>query len=133
MGLLDGLVGGVLGQLGGSGQQNPLLQIAMQLVQGQGGLAGLVDKFKGAGLQQQAASWVGTGENMPISAEHLSRALGGDTIAAFAQKFGMSAEQVSGGLAGLLPQVVDKLTPNGAIEQGSIEQQLSGLLKNFGS
>jgi uncharacterized protein YidB (DUF937 family) len=132
MGLLDGLAGAAMGQLGGGGQQNPLLQVALQLVQGQGGIAGLIAKFQGAGLQQQAASWVSTGENLPISGENLAQALGGDTIAAFAQKLGMSNEHVSGGLAGLLPQVVDKLTPNGTIEQGSIEQQLSGLLKNFG-
>ena len=106
MGMLDGLVSGALGHLGASaGQQNPLMQAALQLIQGQeGGLAGLVQKFQGAGLAQQAASWIGTGANMPVS----------------------------GGLANLLPQVVDKLTPNGAIEQGSLQQGLSALLSSLG-
>lgn len=134
MGMLDGLIGGALGQLGGTaGQQNPLLQAAMQLIQGQpGGLAGLVQRFQGAGLGQQVASWVGTGANLPVSGDQVTQALGGDAIAGLAQKFGMDQGQVSGGLASLLPQVVDKLTPNGAIEQGSMEQALSGLLKGFG-
>ena len=134
MGLLDGLVSGAVGQLGGNtGQQNPLLQAVMQMIQGQpGGLAGLVQKFQTSGLGQQAASWVGTGENMPVSSEQVSQALGGDAIAGLAQKLGMDKGQVAGGLAGLLPQVVDKLTPNGAIESGSTEQTLSGLLKGLG-
>jgi uncharacterized protein YidB (DUF937 family) len=132
--MLNGLIGGALGQLGGSaGQQNPLLQVAMQLIQGQhGGLTGLVQKFQNAGLGQQAASWVGTGENLPVSGDQVTQALGGDAIAGMAHRLGMDQGQVSGGLASLLPQVIDKLTPNGAIEQGSVGQVLSGLLEGFG-
>lgn len=130
MALFDQIIGGVLGQLG-SGQQNPLLQLAIQMVQGQG-LSGLLQKFQGAGLQQHAASWVGTGENMPVSGEQISGVFGNDAIAGFAQKLGMDPHQVSGGLAALLPQVVDRLTPNGGVEEGSIQQQLTGLLQRFG-
>jgi uncharacterized protein YidB (DUF937 family) len=130
---MDGLIGGALAQFGGAaGQQNPLLHAAMQLIQGQqGGLAELVQRFQSAGLGQQAASWVGTGENLPVSGDQVSQALGGDAIAGLAQKLGMDQGQVSGGLADLLPQVVDKLTPNGAIEQGAVAQALSGLLKGM--
>ena len=134
MGLLDQLAGGVLGRLGGSGggQQNPLLQIVAQMIQSQpGGLAGLLQKFQGAGLDQQAASWVSTGENLPVSGEQVSQVFGNDAIAGFAQKLGLNHQQVSGGLADLLPQLVDKLTPNGSVDQGSIEQQLGGLLKGL--
>ena len=67
MGLLDQLLGSVLGQTGGGQHQNALLDLAASLIQNQpGGLSGLVEKFTSAGLGQQAASWVSTGQNMPI-------------------------------------------------------------------
>ena len=130
--MFDQIVGGVLGQLGGN-QQGPLMQVVMQMVQGQsGGLSGLLQKFQGAGLEQQVASWVGTGQNMPVSGDQIAGVFGSDAIAGFAQKLGMDPQQISGGLASLLPQVVDKLTPNGAVEEGSLQERLGGLMSQFG-
>jgi hypothetical protein len=64
MGLLDQLLGSVLGQTGGGQHQNALLDLAASLIQNQpGGLSGLVEKFTSAGLGQQVASWVSTGQN----------------------------------------------------------------------
>jgi uncharacterized protein YidB (DUF937 family) len=69
MGLLDGLLGSVLGGASTSGgmQQNPLIQIALQMLQQNGGVAGMLDKFRQAGYADHADSWQNTGQNMPIS------------------------------------------------------------------
>lgn len=129
MGLLDGLAGQVLGGLtgGAQGQGNPLMQAAIGLIQN-GGLSQLLAKFQQAGLADQAASWVGTGQNLPISADQLKAALGSGAIADIAAKLGMSHDQAAGGLASLLPQIVDHLTPQGQVtEGGALESGLAAL------
>jgi uncharacterized protein YidB (DUF937 family) len=137
MGLLDGLLGSVLGKAMGGGQQNGLMEMAMGLLNNPqaGGLTGLLDKFKAAGLGDHAASWVGTGDNMPVSGDQIHNALGGDMMQQLASKLGVDASQASGGLAQLLPQLIDKLTPNGAVPQegNQLEQGLAGLRKLLGS
>ena len=117
MGLLDSLTQ-IAGQAMSSGQgQNPLLQVLLSMVQNhQGGLGGLVQAFQNKGLGDVAASWVGRGENLPIAADQLQGVLGSDMVGGLAAKFGMSSEQLSGQLSQMLPQVVDKLTPNGEVE-----------------
>ena len=119
MGLLDGLLGGLMGGMSGSGtaaqQQNPLLQIALQLLQQNGGLQGMLSKFQHAGYGAQADSWVSTGQNMPISADALQQVLGHGQLAQIAQQLGMSRGEAAGGLASLLPQMVDRMTPQGQV------------------
>jgi len=132
MGLFDQLAGQVLGSLNSGSNQggdNPLLQIASTLLQGQGGLAGLLEKFQQAGLGEHAASWVGTGANLPVDGSQITQALGSDTLSALARKFGLSGTQVSAGLAQELPQLIDKVTPNGNTEGASdlLQQGLSVL------
>ena len=106
---------------GQSGGQSGLLQGVLALVsQHEGGLGGLLQSFKDKGLGEAAASWVGNGENMPISGEQIQSVLGGSALGDLAAKFGMSSEDVSGRLSELLPQVVDKLTPTGKVE-GSLD------------
>lgn len=137
MGLLDGMLGSVLGKaLGGGQQSNALLEAAMGLLnnpQG-GGLNGLLDKFKSSGLGDHAASWVGKGENMPVSGDQVHQALGGDFISQIASKLGMDPSQASGGLAQLLPHLIDKVTPDGAVpgDTNQLEQGLASLRKMFG-
>ncbi len=131
MGLLDQVAGQVLGGLtgGGGGGQADLLKIVMSLIQGhEGGLGGLLGKFNQAGLGQQAASWVGTGANMPLSGDQLQSALGADAIGDIAGKLGMSAGDASGALANLLPGLIDQLTPQGRVTEGdALSQGLAGL------
>ena len=117
MGLLDSLTQ-IAGQAMSSGQgQNSLLQVVLGMVQNQqGGIGGLVQAFQNKGLGEVAASWVGKGENLPISGDQLQSVLGSDMVSGLASKFGMSSEQLSGQLSQMLPQVVDKLTPNGEVE-----------------
>jgi len=119
MGLFDQVVGALSGnQAGGS---NALLESVMQLINNPqtGGLGGLVQSFQKGGLGDIVNSWVSTGHNLPISAEQIQSVLGGTTLQGLAEKLGMSHEQISGGLASLLPQVVDHLTPNGEVPQNS--------------
>ena len=135
MGMLDGLMGSLMGgqQAGGT---NPLLQIAMQMLANKGdtggaGLGGLMNSLQNAGMGEQLKSWIGTGENMPISGDQLTSALGSDKIADIAGKLGMPDSAVSGGLASMLPQIIDKLSPNGQLpdNHNMLQDALSAFLK----
>jgi uncharacterized protein YidB (DUF937 family) len=129
MGLLDSIVGGLGGQSGNSG----LMQIVSGLINNQsGGLAGLLQQFNANGLGHLADSWVGTGQNLPISADQLQGVLGSNQLHQMASKLGLTPDALSGQLAQLLPQVIDKLTPHGSVpDQGSVQQGLGGLLKGL--
>lgn len=119
MGLLDGVLGNVMGGLlgGQSAQdgQNPLMQMALQMLQQNGGLQGVLGKFEQSGLGQQAQSWVGTGPNQSIDGGALSQVFGSGQIGQIAQQLGLSHDQAAGQLAQVLPQVIDKLTPQGQV------------------
>ena len=119
MGTLDGLLGSALGGMmgaGGSGQaQSPLLQIALQLLQQNGGVAGVLDKFRQGGYADQADSWQSAGQNMPLSGNALQEVLGSGTIGQIAGQLGMSHGDAAGGLAQMLPQLIDQFTPTGEI------------------
>lgn len=140
MGLLDSVVG-ALGQGGGGGQGDLMGVLLKMLTQGEGsgglgGLAGLVGKLQQGGLGEVASSWISTGPNLPISPEQLGRVLGDDTLAGFAQQLGLSRGDALGQLSQLLPQVVDRLTPDGQLpaggglpDLGALGGLLGGLLK----
>lgn len=122
MGLLDGLLqaaGGLMGngQAGEEGGASALTGIA-GLIEQQGGLGGLLEKFRQGGLSEVAGSWVGTGENQPISAEQIQNVLGSEQIGALAAKLGVDPQQASDMVAQYLPQVVDRLTPDGEVPAG---------------
>ncbi|MBP1772130.1 MAG: hypothetical protein H6P99_1293 [Holophagaceae bacterium] len=128
MGLLD-MVGGLLGQ-GGQTQGNPLMSAVMGLIQNHpGGLQGLLGQFQEKGLGDQVASWIGTGENQPIGGDQVRAALGSDRLQQLAGQLGLSHGEAADGLAGLLPQVVDKLSPEGSLPEGAdVTNLLKGLL-----
>jgi uncharacterized protein YidB (DUF937 family) len=134
MGLLDivgGMLGGQggqggLGGLGGGGQAELLnLVVSMLASNGQGGpqgggLAALVEQFQAAGLGEQVNSWIGTGQNLPVSPEQLQGALGGDQMSMMAEKMGLSTGDLGAQLSQMLPQVVDQLTPDGQVPDGGL-------------
>jgi uncharacterized protein YidB (DUF937 family) len=126
MGLMD-LAGSLLG--GGQDQQGGLMGMVTGLIQQQGGLQGLLGRLNESGLGEQAASWVGRGENLPIGADQIRALLGNEALQSLASKAGLGHEEAASGLAALLPQVVDKLTPNGQVPQG--EPDLLGTLKGL--
>ena len=125
MSLFDQLGQAAGGMLGGGGNQNPLLQAVTSLL-GQnssiGGLAGLVQAFQKNGLADIVNSWVSTGQNLPVSAQQIKQGLGGDLLNQVASKAGLSPDAAGSQLAGLLPDLIDKLTPNGKIEAGGLDQ-----------
>ncbi|WP_020167283.1 MULTISPECIES: YidB family protein [Methylotenera] len=129
MGLFDGIAGSVLGKFGG--EQGGVAQAALDLFNQNGGLNGILEKFKEGGLGEAAASWVGTGENATISAEQISSILGNGTIAELAAKVGINPETLSAQIAEHLPTLVDKLTPDGEVpaESGSLLSNVLAMLK----
>lgn len=120
MGLFDQVLGSALNSLGGSAGGNNLQDVVLQLLNSPqvGGVEGLVRAFQNGGLGDIVNSWVGTGQNLPVSADQLQATLGSEQIGAIASQLGISQEQAGGQLAELLPRVVDLLTPNGQIPQG---------------
>jgi uncharacterized protein YidB (DUF937 family) len=132
MGMLDGLINSALGGMMGQGgqAQSPLLQMALQVLQQNGGVEGILDKFRQGGYGDQAASWQSTGQNIPVSGSALQEVLGSGTIGQIAQQLGMSHGDAAGGLAQVLPQLIDKFTPNGAVPDNHndiVEQALAML------
>ncbi|HZU53652.1 MAG TPA: YidB family protein [Holophagaceae bacterium] len=133
MGLMD-MVGGLLGGQGGQGDPKAaLLQAAIGMIQNHpGGLQGILGQFQQAGLAQHVESWVGSGANQAITGDHVQQALGSDQVQALAQQAGMDPAQASQGLASLLPELVNHLTPNGGMPDSSqLQQGLGGLLGKF--
>jgi len=143
MGLLDGLLGQVMGGMTGGGQapmqaqgQNPLLQIVLQMLQQNGGLSGMLGKMQQAGYGEQAQSWISTGQNMPIDPSVLSQIFGQGQLGQLAQQLGVSQEEASGGVAQMLPEVVDQMTPGGQIPDNQsdlVNQALAMLQKGRGA
>jgi uncharacterized protein YidB (DUF937 family) len=120
----------VLGAALGGGQQGQLLQLVAGLVTQTGGIDGLVKSFTDKGMGNIVSSWVGKGQNLPISGDQITQVFGADKIGNIAKQVGLGQNDAASGIAKILPQVVDKLTPDGNSVGGAVlEQGLSGLLK----
>jgi uncharacterized protein YidB (DUF937 family) len=134
MGLFDKIVSIVEDNISGGTANKGLMEQALNLINNPaiGGLPGLITKFENGGLGEIISSWVGTGANQPISADQIINALGADRIHEIADKLGVADNQVSDGLASVLPQIIDKLTPNGKVPEGDLlKQGISLLSKKF--
>jgi uncharacterized protein YidB (DUF937 family) len=129
-----GGLGDVLGQMMGGGQRSGggLGDILGQVLGGGGGsgggLGGLLRQFESAGLGDQARSWVSPGQNQPLSPDALGRVFGADGLAAIARQAGLSERETTAGLAQLLPEIIDRATPQGQIPD---EDQLAGTLQDL--
>ncbi|WP_336768862.1 YidB family protein [Pantoea endophytica] len=133
MGLLDDLVGS-LGNSNGSGQGNQMQQLMAiwNWVQEQGGVEVLLQKFQQGGLGQVLNSWLGSGSNMSIDGGEIQNALGNDQLQSLADKLDTDVHGASGTLAALLPQVIDKLSPQGHIKTSNTQDlgsMVDGLFK----
>ena len=163
MGLLDGILGNVLGAalggnreqsqaqdplsaiLGGltrgssagsgSGTGNILLQLVLSMLQQQGGLGGVLGKFREAGMGAQADSWVGTGQNMNISPNQLEQVFGSGALSDIASKLGMSQDQAGSAMSQVLPELINQLTPQGQVTpdaENSVAEGLDTLTRSLG-
>jgi uncharacterized protein YidB (DUF937 family) len=130
MGLFDKIVSMVGDNISGGTENKGLLQRAVSLIASPevGGLSGLIEKFRNGGLGDVAGSWVGKGANLPVSGEQVINALGSDKIREIASNLGITNTEVADGLASALPQLIDKLTPDGVIPEDSVLKQGLGLL-----
>jgi uncharacterized protein YidB (DUF937 family) len=134
MGLLDDVLSMAKGSLSSGGvppeQHATGLAAILEYVNSPqvGGVAGLQKMFQQGGLGSVISSWIGTGHNMPVSADQLQNVLHGGALQQVAQKAGMDPTQLTGMMASLLPHLVDKMTPNGEIPNASaLQQMLKGL------
>ncbi|HLZ96468.1 MAG TPA: YidB family protein [Steroidobacteraceae bacterium] len=107
MGLLDGLVGGVVGA--------EMATVVNGFIEKHGGVQGIVAQMEQQGLGGTVKSWIGTGPNLPISPDQVHAVFGSDAISGLAAKFGMNPQELAGALSQVLPKAVDILTPNGAV------------------
>ena len=80
-----------------------------------GGLSGLVNTLTNAGAGPQVNSWVANGPNQQIDPSHLGQALGPDVLSQLSARSGLSQQQLVEGLAQVLPQLINRLTPQGRL------------------
>lgn len=107
MGLLDGILGGVVG--------GEMATAVNDLIQKHGGVQGIVAQLEQQGLGPTVKSWIGTGQNLPISANQIHQAFGPEMISSLAAKLGMNPQELAQKLSQALPQAIDKLTPRGVV------------------
>jgi uncharacterized protein YidB (DUF937 family) len=139
MGLLDSILSAVsrTQNPSGTGEASPLVGILNGLLTQSGGLQGLASKFSQSGQGDAFSSWVGMGENQPVSSNQMQKALGSEQVSALAAKMGVDPNQASQFLAEYLPKIVDKLTPAGKVDPAADTQQglaalLPSLLQSLG-
>ena len=142
MGLLDGLLGGLMGGgsndprqqgggLGGMGRA-AIVAVVLQLLQRNGGIGGLLQKMQQSGLGPQGQSWVGTGQNQSISPDVLSQIFGQGQMQDIARQLGVSHDEAASSVAQVLPDVVDRMTPAGSVPPDSddlVSRTLQELMK----
>ena len=107
MGMFDGLLGGIVGA--------GMVSVVNNVLEQHGGVQGVVNQFEKNGLGPTVRSWVSTGPNQSVSPEDVHRTLGPELLQQLSQKSGMSVEELTEKLSHVLPQAVDKLTPDGTI------------------
>jgi uncharacterized protein YidB (DUF937 family) len=107
MGLLDGLLGGVVGA--------EMATVVNSLIQQHGGMRGVVAQLEQQGLGGVARSWVAQGANQAISPAQISQAFGSGMLGQLAAKAGMNPQELAAKLSQALPAAIDKLTPGGTL------------------
>ena len=129
-----GLIDEVLAMAGSTGAQQSqhagALSAILSIINSPqvGGLAGLQSMFQQGGLGHIMSSWIGSGPNLPVSANQLQNVLPGGALQQAAQQAGMDSSQFSNIMSTLLPHLVDKVSPNGQLPDASaLQQMLKGL------
>ena len=107
MGLFDGVLGGIVGA--------GMVSVVNGILEQHGGVQGVVSEFEKNGLGTTVRSWVSTGPNQPVSPDEVHKVIGPDLLQQLAAKSGLSVQELTQRLAQVLPDAVDKMTPNGSI------------------
>lgn len=135
--VVGSVLSGLLGQ-GKNGQRMQAMQLINALLNTQGGLPGLLNKLQQGGLGDLVQSWLGQGDNKPISPQEIDHAIGSQELEHAAKEAGLeNKHQASDLLSQFLPQIIDKLSPNGQLNNTtngdllskSIQSVLGGLFK----
>ncbi len=125
-----GALGSILGGMFGGGSQAGATAPAAGLEGALGGLSGIRDLFQKAGLGEHVDSWIGTGDNHPVSADQIKQALGDSGhLGQLAQAAGVTEHEAAHDLSQLLPDIINRLTPQGSIPAGGGD--IAGMLKNM--
>lgn len=148
MGLMDSLMGAAgnaaLGALQGKAtgadvsgaaaglDPQMIMGVLSTLLDNVGGLPGLLAKLQQAGLGEAVQSWIGTGANLPVSADQIGQALGPNLLGLLAQQLGGNPQQAAGTLAEVLPGLMDRLTPQGQLPADNGLGALGALLGGGG-
>jgi uncharacterized protein YidB (DUF937 family) len=96
-----------------------------------GGLGGLLQSFQQGGLGHLVQSWIGTGQNLPVSVDQVRDTLGSNWISRIGQATGLPEGEVEQQLSSVLPQIVDHLSPDGQLPQGDLGAQLTTLAQRL--
>jgi uncharacterized protein YidB (DUF937 family) len=128
MSILDKMTDMLAGSNGGG---VAAAQILSSLTNQPGGVGAILAKLEGAGLGEVVRSWMGKGENMPVTGSQIQNALGGDLLSKLASSTGVSNGSAAAMIARFLPVLVNKLTPGGKIPAGGIQE--GQLLKSLSS
>ncbi|NNG15151.1 MAG: DUF937 domain-containing protein [Gemmatimonadales bacterium] len=128
--LFNQVAGKMVSSLGGHGSASPGLLQALVGMFGreQGGPAAIVKLFQDHGLGETVKSWTGSGPNQPVSADQVRQVFGEARVKTLGEEAGLAPDEVTTGLASLLPNVMDSLTPDGTMpEGGALKKRLSAL------
>jgi uncharacterized protein YidB (DUF937 family) len=126
----------IMNEIGG-GNSSEIGNLAKVLLSDSGSKGSLLDTVVGTikekGMEDNVASWIGTGDNKAISPSQLNSVLGSDLMSTLSAKTGIPEKELSGILATLLPVIVNQLTPQGKAEGegGSLISTGLGILKGF--
>lgn len=124
-GLLGGRRGGG-GMIGGFGGGRGallvmLLPMAMRWVQRNGGIGAVLKRFQQQGYGKQAQSWLAIGDNEELDEHAVEEVVGRRDLADMAQRLGVPETEVKQAFAEIMPQMVDRLSPQGDLPQQADE------------
>jgi uncharacterized protein YidB (DUF937 family) len=114
----------------GAGNKAGLLQLVLSAIKENGGLNSVIQQLRARGMGTEADSWIGTGSNAVADLQKLINLLNSPIVASIASKLGLDTGKASSAIASILPEVIDKLTPQGTLsgkEDDVIEKILTTL------
>jgi uncharacterized protein YidB (DUF937 family)/outer membrane protein OmpA-like peptidoglycan-associated protein len=135
MSLFDSVISMAAEKFGLGDKSGTLLSalLSMMTNQDSGGFSGFLNLFSKAGLGDVASSWVSSGANSTLSNEQLESALGSNVIGSIAEKVGLPASTATSAMAWMVPQVIDKLTPDGVVpEEKDLLSKIGDFLSGWG-
>lgn len=111
---------------GGGALMAVLLPLAMQWVQRNGGIGAVLERFREKGYGQQARSWMSTGPNETLAPAAVGEVVGMEELSRLSQQLGVGEDEIAGGMAEILPEVANHLSPDGEFPEDADDRLNSG-------